>query len=286
MWSIVVIGSLVAALLNAIGSLTQRRATGQIDARHLFRHRIVVDAFTNRMWLVGGAAQLAAFAAQATALHSGPLVVVGPLMTTDLVFLMLLLRAYFNVGIGRREWLGALAISGGLSLLLVFANPRGGDIPVDISVWLLTGAVVAAIVIAGAVYMRKGPAPPLRAAIGGLTAGAHFALTAALIKLVMQQWHLGTINEFTSWPLWGLAIVGITSFLSLQSMYGAGPLAISWPIVEITEAVGGFIIGLTLFGDTVNTSIGALAAETGGGAILAAGIILLASSRRLRGSET
>ena len=286
MWTVVVTGTLIAAFLNAVGSLTQRRATGQIDVSRLFKHRIVFDALRNRMWLLGGAAQLAAFTAQATALHAGPLIVVGPLMTTDLVFLMLLLRAYFNVAIGRREWLGALAISGGLSLLLATANPRGGDIPVDIAVWLLTGAVVAAIVITGAIYMRKGPAPPLRAAIGGLTAGAHFALTAALIKLVMQQWHLGIGNEFTSWPLWGLAIVGITSFLSLQSMYGAGPLAISWPIVEITEAVGGVVIGLTLFGDTVNTSISALAAETGGGAILAGGIIMLASSRRLRGSET
>lgn len=286
MWLTVVTGSLIAAFLNAVGSLTQRRATGQIDVKHLFKHGIVVDAFQNQQWLLGGSAQLAAFAAQATALHAGPLVVVGPLMTTDLVFLMLLLRVYFHVGIGRREWLGALAISGGLSLLLVFANPRGGDIPVDISVWLLTGAMVTAIVVTGAIYMRKGPAPPLRAAIGGLTAGAHFALTAALIKLVMQQWHLGVLHEFASWPLWGLAIVGITSFLSLQSMYGAGPLAISWPIVEITEAVGGVIIGLTLFGDTVNDSIGALAAETGGGAVLALGIVLLASSRRLRGSET
>ena len=286
MWTVVVIGALVAAFLNAIGSLTQRRATGQIDVGSLFKHGIVFDALKSRLWLLGGAAQLAAFAAQATALHAGPLIVVGPLMTTDLVFLLLLLRAYFNVAIGRREWLGVLAISGGLSLLLVFANPRGGDIPVDLSAWLLTGLAVTAIVITGAVYMRKGPAPPLRAAIGGLTAGVHFALSAALIKLVMQQWHLGLAHEFTSWPLWGLAVVGITSFLSLQSMYGAGPLAISWPIVEITEAVGGVVIGLTLFGDTVNTSIGALTAETGGSAILAAGIILLASSRSLRGSET
>ena len=171
-------------------------------------------------------------------------------------------------------------------MLLVTANPHGGDIPVQLSSWVLTIVIIVVIVITGAVFMRKGPAPPLRAAVGGITAGAHFALTAALIKLVMQQWHLGIGHEFVSWPLWGLAIVGITSFLSLQSMYGAGPLAISWPIVEITEAIGGVLIGLTLFGDTVNTAPGLLAAETGGGAILAAGIVLLASSRRLRGSET
>lgn len=286
MWFIVVGGALVAALLNAIGSLTQRRATGQIDVNRLFRHSIVFEAFHNRLWLLGGAAQLAAFAAQATALHAGPLIVVGPLMTTDLVFLMLLLRAYFNVGIGRREWLGALAISGGLSLLLISAHPRGGDIPVDLPSWILTIAAVATIVIAGAVFMRKGPAPPLRSAVGGITAGAHFALTAALTKLVMQQWHLGLAHTFSSWPLLALAIIGGTSFLSLQSMYGAGPLAISWPIVEIMEAVGGVIIGLTLFGDTVNTSAGALVAEIGGGAILIGGIVLLASSKRLRGSET
>ncbi|HET9174256.1 MAG TPA: DMT family transporter [Candidatus Saccharimonadales bacterium] len=286
MWTIVVSFSLLSALLNAVGSLTQRRATGQIDVRRLFRHSIVIDALKNRQWLIGGAVQLAAFIAQAIALHAGPLVVVGPLMTTDLVFLMLLLRAYLHIRIGRREWLGALAISSGLSVLLVSADPRGGDIPVNFHEWIVVILVVAVLVLSGAVWMRRGPAPPLRAAIGGMTAGVHFALTAALIKLVMQQWNLGVAHEFLSWPLWVLTIVGVTSFVSLQSMYGAGPLAISWPIVEITEALSGVVIGLTLFGDVVNSTPLALAFECLGAGTLAAGIVLLAGSSRLRGSET
>lgn len=286
MWLTVILASLFAALLNATGSLIQRHATGQLEVQRLFRHTILTEAFRNRQWLLGGSVQVAAFLAQALALHSGSLVVVEPVMTTDLVFLMLLLKYSFHVPIGRREWLGALAVSGGLSLLLASANPRGGNVPVAATPWLLTGGTVAVLVLAGAFIIRRAPAPHWRAVVGGITAGAHFSLTAALIKLVMLQLQNGIGQEFSNWPLWALAVVGLTSLLSLQSMYGAGPLAISWPLVEITEAFGGVIIGLTVFGDLINTSPGALAAELTGATMLAMGIVLLAASPRLRRSES
>lgn len=285
MWIIVVTGSLLAAFLNAVGSLTQRRATGQLDVSRLFRHDIVAEAIRNRLWLLGGVAQFCAFVAQATALNFGSLVVVGPLMTTDLIFLMLLLQAKFKIGIGRREWLGAAIVSTGISLLLVSAQPRGGDIPLNATPWLFTMSVIAAIVVSGAIVMRRGPSPQWRAVVGGIAAGAHFALVAALIKLVMQHLQYGFLAQFGDWPLYALAVAGLTSFITLQSMYGAGPLGISWPLVEIVEAVGGVLIGLLLFGDQVNSYTSALAAEAGGGVILAAGIVLLAGSQRLRHSE-
>lgn len=286
MWFVVVIGALLAAFLNAVGSLTQRRATGQLDVQRLFHHAIVTEALQNKLWLLGGAAQAGAFVAQAVALRYGSLIVVGPLMTTDLVFLMLLLQARFRIGIGRREWLGAAAVSAGISLLLISAQPRGSNIPLDIDPWLITMSVVTVIVIAGAILMRRGPSPQWRATVGGIAAGAHFALVAALVKLFMQHiQQYGFVAQFSDWPMYALALAGLTSFLTLQSMYGAGPLGISWPLVEICEAVGGVLIGLLLFDDVVNSYALALAGELGGGLILAAGIVLLAGSARLRHSD-
>jgi drug/metabolite transporter (DMT)-like permease len=285
MWFVVVAGALVAAFLNAVGSLTQRRATGQLEVSRLFRHDIVTEALQNKLWLLGGLAQFMAFVAQAVALKYGSLVVVGPLMTTDLVFLMLLLQARFNIGIGRREWAGAAIVAGGISLLLVAAQPTGSDIPYQVTPWLITIVAIGLIVLAGAIVMRSGPSPQSRAVVGGIAAGAHFSLVAALIKLVTQQLHFGILQLLTNWPLWALTIAGLSSFLTLQSMYGAGPLGISWPLAEICEAVGSILIGLLLFNDTINADPLAVTGEVVGCLVLAAGIFLLAGSRRLRHSE-
>lgn len=284
--AITIIGSLVAAFLNAVGALTQRRATGQLDVKRLFHHGILAEALRNKAWLLGGLAQVAAFGAQGLALSFGSLIVVGPLMTTDLVFLMLLLRAYLRVDIGRREWLAAAAVSGGLSVLLIAANPRSGDIPYDAVPWLLTGVVFVPLIVIGAIFIRRLSLPRWRAGVAGVVAGAHFAFTDALLKLVMDQLHYGVLQEFTNWPLYALSIVAITSLLSLQSMYGAGPLGISWPLVEITEAVASILVGLTLFGDVINASPVALAGQLVGGMLLVAGIVMLGGSKRLRGAQT
>jgi hypothetical protein len=55
------------------------------------------------------------FVLQAVALHFGRLSQVQPILTTELVFLVVILAVWFGFTIGRREWLGSLAVTGGLA---------------------------------------------------------------------------------------------------------------------------------------------------------------------------
>lgn len=274
--------SLFSALLNAIAAILQRRATGQVEPRYLFHHRMLSAVIRNRLWLTGIALQVAGFFAQAAALHGGSLMVVAPLLTTDLVFLVALLHFGLGFHMGAREWGAVLLLSIGLGGLLAATNPHGGSPAISFGHWLWSFVIITVLIVAGALSMRRVRSIPVRAILGGATAGLHFAFTAVLTKLVLAQLQNGVWHEFVSWQLYGLIIVGVSSALSMQSMYGSGPLTITQPALEIVEAGAGIAFGLLLFGDHVNHSSGALAAAAVSGFVLFVGIILLASSRRLQ----
>ena len=64
------------------------------------------------IWLVGFALMLVQFGLQATALRFGQLSVVQPVLTTELLFLLLILGVWFRYRLGAREWIGAVTVVG------------------------------------------------------------------------------------------------------------------------------------------------------------------------------
>jgi len=90
--ALAIIFALLSANLNALSAVLQRRATGQVHARDLFRRRILTVVLRNKLWLAGVGMQVAGWFAQAIALHNGSLVLVEPLLITDILFLLVYLH--------------------------------------------------------------------------------------------------------------------------------------------------------------------------------------------------
>lgn len=279
---LVITAALLASFLYAASAVMQRRVTGQVDAKELFRSSILRSVIKKPLWLDGIALQIAGFFAQAAALHSGSLVVVAPLMTTDLIFMLIIIHYMLGNRIHRSGWLAMMAVALGIAGLLAAARPRGGHVPLEIEHWIVVFVAVGSVIITGAIIMRTVSSSLFRAAVGGITAGAHFGLTSAVTKLVLEQSHQGFIHEFAHWPLYALIIVGVSSAISMQSMYGAGSLAVSQPALEITEAVQGILIGALVFSESINTSPRALILEGASALVLGWGIIMLGKSREIR----
>lgn len=278
---IVIVTTLIAALLNACSSVLQRQAAGSPHPKELFRGRFIALLLKNKRWLTGMGLQIAGAAFNGVALFFGSLVLVEPLLATDLVFLMLILHFRFRINVGRREWGGVAAIILGLTMLLEAASPRNGHGHSSGKYWALMGIIVATLVLASAVVMRRHSSPKLRAALGALATGLNFALTAGLMKLLFTRFPHGTVAILSGWQLWAFVASGMTSVVVTQSMYGAGPLAISQPILEITEPLASGAIGLLLFDDMVNFGTAALAFEVIGGLLAAGGIIAMGGSKRI-----
>jgi uncharacterized membrane protein len=117
--------ALLAALANALTSLLQRMGVEDAPEDSTLKLSLLTHALKRGVWLLGFVFMVASFIMQAVALHLGDLSVVQPILTTELLFLVLLLATWFRFGIGLREWLGCVAAAGGLAGFLIFAQPGG-----------------------------------------------------------------------------------------------------------------------------------------------------------------
>ncbi len=273
--------ALTAAALNAVSTVVQRRQAGKPPPHELFRPGFIKGLLKDKVWIFAFGLQIAAFFSQAVALKLGSLIIVAPLLVTDLIVLLLILHFKYGLAAGVKEWSAVLLICVGLSGFLISANPKIGHQAFIAFNWALT-VCSTLVVIAIAIYIvRRHSNPNLRAAIAGLAAGFSFALTAAFTKLTTRQLDHGLAAVFVHWPVYALLFSGILSLVMTQNTFGAGPLVYSQPAMEITEPVISIMFGIVLFGDSVNLGGLELVFELIAGSLALAGIWLMASSSNL-----
>src|SRR5580698_5583785 len=104
--------ALGASLANALTSIFQRMGVEDAPASATLRLGLLTYALRRKVWLLGFALMIVSFALQAGALHLGRLSEVQPILTTELVFLVIVLGIWFGFSIGTREWIGVVATSG------------------------------------------------------------------------------------------------------------------------------------------------------------------------------
>lgn len=219
---------------------------------------------------------------QAAALRKGSLLIVQPLMTVDLVFLMLILHYNKHVPVGIKEWLAIAMICVGLSGMLISADPHAGQKPYMLSRLILV-SLITAVVIAVAIYIvRRNSSSSLRAGVSGIAAGFSFALLAVFTKIVTLQLSHGFLFVMSHWQVWALLVSGIVAIIMTQNTYGAGPVAVSQPTMEITEIAISIVLGIYLFADSVNLEATNLFFATITAVIAGVGIALLGRSKRLQ----
>jgi len=96
----------LAALTSAVTSVLQRIGVESAPESAALKPSLIGHAVKQKIWLIGFALMLVQFGLQATALKHGELSTVQPVLTTELLFLLLILAAWFRYRLGAREWLG------------------------------------------------------------------------------------------------------------------------------------------------------------------------------------
>ena len=244
--------SLAAALSNALTSILQRMGVEDAPAESTLKLSLLTHALKRGVWLLGFAFMIGSFLMQAVALHLGDLSQVQPILTTELLFLVLLLATWFRFRIGLREWLGCLAAAGGLAGFLIFAQPAGGNLTPTASEWIVAGSASAAVVVAAVVAARRGPRWWC-AAMFGAAGAVGFAFTAALIKKVGDYVATDWTNMFLHWETYALAVCGLASVFLAQNAFHAGPIAASQTALVLVDPLASMAIGIGLFGDNLRT---------------------------------
>ncbi|WP_228973001.1 DMT family transporter [Streptomyces sp. DH12] len=243
--------ALLAAVGNAAASVLQRRAAADAGpvgtaARGWWPGGLL----RRRAWVLGSVVLGVSGALQALALATGPLAVVQPVMSTELLFTLVLGGVVFRRSPDRRTWWAFGAMAAGLAAFLALAEPTGGRSTVPAADWLWTGmAVGAAMVVLVAVALRLPSAP--RAAVLGTATAMGFSVTAALLKDALGRVQDGVGVLLGTWQLYAAVAVGLTSFVLLQVTFRAGTLVASQPALTMGDALLSVVLGVVLFEERV-----------------------------------
>lgn len=275
--------TLVAAVLLGVGFVLQQCAARQEPESRFLSLRIITDLLRKPRWLAGIACMVAGQLIAAWSLGHAALTLVEPLLTTYLVFALILAVPMAKQAVRWTEVGGALVLCAGVTLLSLSRSAK----PIGLSFGSFSHWPAAAV-IAGIAFVavqtglaRRGPA---RATLTGLGAGLVFGIQDALTRQTLEilQGHPVTVL-FTTWPPYCLLGAGIVGLWLMQNAFSAGPLHASLPTIAAGEPVAGIALGIVVFGDRIQISPGMLAIEAGGIAALIAGVVAVARSSTLSG---
>jgi drug/metabolite transporter (DMT)-like permease len=236
--------ALACALSNALASILQRMGVEDAPDRDTLRLSLVTHALKRGIWLLGFVFIVATFLLQSVALHIGRLSQVQPVLTTELLFIVIFLATWFRFRIGLREWLGCLAAAGGLAGFLAFAQPGGGKLVPTAFEWTVLVTVLLAL---------RGPRW-WRAFMFGTAGAVGFAFAAALIKVVSDYVTTDWTRMFFHWQTYALIVCGVGALFLAQNAFHAGPIAASQTALVLVDPLASMAFGLGLYGDSLRTT--------------------------------
>jgi hypothetical protein len=266
-----------AALTSAVAAVLQRMGVESAPPEHALHLRLLTDALRRGVWVLGFALLLVTFGLQASALRFGDLTVVQPILTVELLFLIVILKVAFHRTIGWREGGGSLAIVAGLSGFIASAGPKlGKGLPSSTSLAAVGAAIglAAAALVVGA---RWGPRW-WRAAAFGAAAGALFAYNASLTKATTTLITGGWGHVFTHWEPYGIGVTGAAGFFLLTNALHAGPIASSRAAMLMVNPTVSVVIGVAVFSEHLRGGAGFISAELGSLVVMLAGAYVLTQS--------
>lgn len=217
--------AVAAALCNALSTIFQRMGVEHAPEDATLRWELIRHLMRRPVWFLGLSTMVGAFLFQAAALDHGGLTVVQPLLVTELVFLVVILRAWFGRTLGWREVVGTVSLVAGLGTFLAVSDQGGGNALPTPGEWLLVIVACAGAVVV-AVLMTRFGSRPWRSAWFGASAAVSFALCAAFIKstTTLYQKH-GFTWLFGHFEPYAIAVAGLAGLFLTQNvpMRGRSP---------------------------------------------------------------
>jgi hypothetical protein len=274
---IAVVAALTAAFCFAQASLVQQTVARASGADEVLRLRLLLDLARRPLWLAGIGLDALSFFILAVALGFGPLALVQPLASLDVLFVLPLIARRQQRRLTLGDGLGAAAVAAGIAIFLAIATPTGGIAVPGLRAWL--PVFVGAALLCGLAAMTglrvEGKARVIWFAIA---AGAMYGVLDSLAKASVDVLARHGLAVFASWEPWALLAVGITGALLGQSAFSSGALSLSLPVIGTLSPITAVVIGSTVFGEQLASSAWQLGVQLGGGVLAVVGIFLLSRS--------
>ena len=243
--------TLVAAVLLGIGFVLQQYAARQEPECRFLSPRIITDLLRKPRWLIGIACMVAGQLLAAWSIGHSALTLVEPLLTTYLLFALILAVPMSRQPVRWSEVTGALILIVGVTLLSLSRSTK----PIGLSFgsfshWPAAAAIAAiAIICVHAGRRREGR---MRALLTGIAAGLVYGIQDALTRQTLEALQSGGISGMLStWAPYALVGAGAIGIWLMQSAFSAGPIQMSLPAISAGEPLVGILLGIIVFGDRI-----------------------------------
>lgn len=279
--------SLAASLCTATSSICQRLGAKSEEPANL-DVGLVFRLIRHPVWLLGLGSMILGFVLQVTALRFGPLALVQPILALELLFVFGYMAVIGSRRVHTRDWLAAVAMSSGLGLFLLAAQPSGGRLHAPPILWWLAGlatlgAVLLGLIVAFGLGHRPAAGPSRRAAVLGAATGVSWGFLAAVIKELSSHLGSGLASILTNWSFYVLIGAGAATLLLASHALAAGPLAASQPGFTILDPLSASLLGVFLFGEHLRSAPLYLAVEAIALALIVTGVSTLSHSHLIAG---
>jgi drug/metabolite transporter (DMT)-like permease len=279
---VVFIVGVAAAMCLGLGYVLQQRVAGEASVAQLSAWQLLRFLVRHPIWWAGVGAMILGQVLGGIALQLATVTLVEPLLSTSLLFAFGFAAWISEMSVRWFEVVGALLLSAALGVFIAVGNPRSTVVPSQrrpiliLAVCLVIG-LVAVLVIVGS---RRGllGRSVLLASGAGLLYGLQDAATRASTVIAQREGLVALLH--TGWSL--VVIGGAAGALLLsQTAFNAARLDYSLPPITAAQPIAGIALGVTLLGDRLSVSPGALAVEAICVVAMVAGVLLIGRSRTL-----
>jgi drug/metabolite transporter (DMT)-like permease len=237
------------------------------------------------LWLAGLSASIGGFGLEAVALGLAPVVLVQPLIVAELLFALPLGALAAGSRLGRREWSGAVAVAAGLGLFMLVVRPSNPRFTTSGDTWTTLACVAAATVavLVGVAVRVRGLA---RTSAMAAAAAVALGLLAVLTKTAAHDFAAHGMSAVLTWQPWAVAAAGVVGLSLAQNTFGAGPLAVSLPLIDVGEPLVASIISVVVFGERLgHLTVASAGLLVSAGLVVTAGVVLLDRSPLVQAAQ-
>jgi hypothetical protein len=274
--------ALLAAFANAVASVCQRLGVEEAPATNGPSITLVRYMLQRPVWIMGFVVMALGYGAQAVALHLGGLNVVQPLLVSELVILVFVLWLWYSTPLRLRDLAASIATALGLGTFLFVSAPSEGTRVPDGPMWLTVGGIVVFVATLFVIAGSRGPAW-WRALSLGAGAAVGFALLSGVTKSMTGQLLTGWSALFGSWQIYALVVIGLGSFLVMQSAFQVGPFAVSQSSLILVNPFVSIAIGHVFYGENLRGGPVAVSLEVVALVVMVVGAVGLSTSSLVAG---
>jgi drug/metabolite transporter (DMT)-like permease len=268
--------TLVAAMLTGSGFVLQQHAAEQVPDAEFLHAGLIKRLVRNRRWLVGIAVMAVGYLLQAWTLGHLTLSVTEPLLTTNLIFALLLAVPLSGQTLRKTEIIGAVLLTAGVAALSLTRTVKAPSESFgSFRYWPAAAAI--ALIAAFLVQLGRNRSRGVRAALTGIAAGLMLGIADAFTRRTVQIIDgRHPLHLLVHWPGYAAIVASIIGLWLVQNAFNAAPLHKSLPAVTAAEPTAGIILGVVVFGDKVHISPPLVVVQLAGVVALVVGVILVA----------